>query len=128
MSVTHDSRLHTVEIQNHTEQQIDCFFFSQYIPNDNQVTTSNIRINNQFTTDFLLEIEEKPDIVYPGTTTHRWVFGIPHYGEPDHCAGLQLRSGQTAVITYMTEQPMLDVLHSFVGWLPERKEGFFGYN
>lgn len=128
MSVVHDSRMHTVVIKNHTSEQIDCFFFSQYLPNDNSVATTNIRINNKYTTDFFLEIEEKPDVIYPGTTTHRWVFGTPHHGEPDHCAGLRLRSGQTAEITYMTEQPMNAVLHSFVGWLSERKEGFFGYN
>lgn len=126
MSVSHDSRTHTVEIKNRTSDQIDCFFFSQYIPNDNQVATSNIRINNKYTTDFFLEIEERPDVIYPGTTTHRWVFGTPF---PSGCTdGLQIRSGQTVEITYITETPIDKMLHSFVGWLPERNEGFFGYN
>ena len=123
MSVKHDSRVHTVNITNR-DSQVDCFFFSQYIPNNNQISTSSVRVDGQYRSDFILEIEE-PDVIYPGHTTHRWVFGEPY---PDRCRGIQLRTGQTAEITYMTETPMDSALHSFTGWIPDREEGFFGYN
>jgi hypothetical protein len=124
VSVEHDSRVHTVTITNRGER-VDCFFYTQYIPTTNSVATSNIRVDNQYTTDFLLENDGDSQI-YSGHTTYRWVFGVPDYDDPEeHCQGIRLRTGQTATINYMTEQPMDRAYHMFTGWAGE---GFFGYN
>ena len=121
MSVKNDSYQHTVTVTNH-DQTIYGFFFSLYLPSGNGVATTDIKVGGLYRSDYVFEVEP-PGVIYPDCTTYRWVLS-----EPTEFDGISLITGQTAVITFTTEQPLLNSQYSFVGWIAARREGFFGYN
>ena len=70
-----DSTQHTVTVTNH-DDTVDGFFISVYMPNNNSVGVSDVKVGGLYRSDFTLEIE-KPNVIYDGYTTYRWIFSEP---------------------------------------------------
>lgn len=112
--------MHTVLIESILP--LNGFYITKYIPNTAQITEQQAQIDGLDTTEYLFE-KDDPDSVYPNHTAYRWVFDTPVEFD-----GIRIEPLHIYKITYITDNPVSNVLFSWVGWDMENKEGYFGFN